>query len=327
VVLQASERLDTYIAQPNDWRKRPGICRSCTPLVGAEMKRSNTLWMCVVVACATTLAACVTEPGAAAQRPARIMDVSPPFQAGIVAEMREPWAMVFLPDGRMLVTEKGGSLRLVTQDGTVADTIAGVPDVDYGGHGGLGDVALHPAFAENGLVYLTWAEAGDGDTRGAAMGRGRLDLAARRIDDFEVIWRQTPKVAQRNHYSHRMAFSPDGQHLFVTSGDRWIPETAQDTSNNLGAVLRLTLDGAAPPGNPMYDRGGASAEIWSYGHRSPLGLAFDAEGTLWEIEMGPTSGSARWSAFRWASGCGRSSRDPTARSGCSKTATSVACSG
>jgi glucose/arabinose dehydrogenase len=254
------------------------------------MKRSHTLWMSVVVTWATMLAACDTETGAAAQQQARIMDVSPPFQAAIVAELREPWAMVFLPDGRMLVTEKRGSLRLVTPDGAVSNAIAGVPEVDYGGQGGLGDVALHPAFAENGFVYLTWAEAGDGDTRGAALGRGRLDLTAMRIDDFEVLWRQAPKVAQDNHYSHRMAFSPDGQHLFVTSGDRWIPETAQDTSNNLGAVVRLTLDGAAAPGNPLYDRGGVAAEIWSYGHRSPLGLAFDADGTLWELEMGPTGG-------------------------------------
>lgn len=220
----------------------------------------------------------------------RTLDISAPFQAEIVADLDEPWAMTFLPDGRMLVTEKRGSLHVVTQDGQVSRAIAGVPPVAYGGQGGLGDVALHPDFVDNGWAYLTWAEAGEGDTRGAALGRGRLDLDALTLDDFEVLWRQTPKVAEDNHYSHRMAFSPDGQHLFVTSGDRWISETAQDTGNNLGAVLRLTLDGKAAPGNPMYDRGGATAEIWSWGHRSPLGLAFDAEGTLWELEMGPTGG-------------------------------------
>lgn len=225
-----------------------------------------------------------------AQEAGQIVDVSPPFQAELVADLDEPWAMAFLPDGRMLVTEKRGSLHVVTPDGRVSDAIAGVPEVAYGGHGGLGDVALHPDFADNDLVYLTWAEAGEGDTRGAALGRGRLDLEALRLHDFEVLWRQTPKVAEENHYSHRMAFSPDGRFLFVTSGDRWIPETAQDTDNNLGAVLRLTLDGTAAPGNPMYGDGGATAEIWSYGHRSPLGLAFDAEGALWEIEMGPTGG-------------------------------------
>lgn len=253
------------------------------------MKRRDILWTCVTIVGAATPAACASGPHAAAQ-PERIVDISPPFQAEIVADLGEPWAMTFLPGGRLLVTDKRGSLHVVTQDGEVSEAIAGVPDVDYGGHGGLGDVVLHPDFADNGLVYLTWAEAGDGDTRGAALGRGRLDPNAMRLDNFEVLWRQTPKVAQRNHYSHRMAFSPDGEHLFITSGDRWIPETAQDTSNNLGAVLRLTLDGRAAPGNPMYDRGGVTAEIWSYGHRSPLGLAFDAEGTLWELEMGPRGG-------------------------------------
>jgi glucose/arabinose dehydrogenase len=165
-----------------------------------------------------------------------------------------------------------------------------VPSVDYGGHGGLGDVAVHPDFANNALVYLTWAESGRDSTRGAAMGRGRLDLETMRLEDFEVLWRQWPKVAQRNHYSHRMAFAPDGQHLFLSSGDRWIPETAQDSGNNLGAVLRLTLEGRAATGNPMYTRGGPAADVWSMGHRSPVGLAFDAEGTLWELEMGPNGG-------------------------------------
>jgi glucose/arabinose dehydrogenase len=233
-----------------------------------------------------------TATGAETQQARRVeaIDLSPPFEAEMVADLEEPWAMTFLPDGRMLVTDKRGSLHVVTQDGQVSEAIAGVPAVDYGVHGGLGDVTLHPDFARNGLVYLTWAEAGEGDIRGAAMGRGKLDLDAMRLDEFEVLWRQTPKVAQDRHYSYRMAFAPDGEHLFLTSGDRWIPETAQDTRNNLGAVLRLTLDGKAAPGNPMYEKGGATAEIWSYGHRSLVGLAFDAGGTLWEIEMGPTGG-------------------------------------
>lgn len=244
----------------------------------------------LLIPVAAALAVCALAPRAAAQQPGRTIDLSPPFVAEMVADLQEPWAMTFLPDGRMLVTDKRGSLYGVTQDGQVSEAIAGVPKVDYGVHGGLGDVVLHPDFARNGLVYLTWAEAGEGDTRGAAMGRGKLDLDAMRLDGFEVLWRQMPKVAQDRHYSYRMVFAPDGEHLFLTSGDRWIPETAQDTSNNLGAVLRLTLDGEAAPGNPMYDNGGATAEIWSYGHRSLVGLAFDARGTLWEIEMGPTGG-------------------------------------
>lgn len=254
------------------------------------MKPRHFLRISAAMAGAGTLAACALSSRADAQQPNQTLDISPPFIAEIVADLVEPWAMTFLPDGRMLVTEKHGSLHVVTQDGAVSDAIAGVPAVDYGDHGGLGDVALHPDFANNGLVYLTWAEAGEGDTRGAALGRGRLDLDALRLVDFDVLWRQTPKAAQRKHFSHRMAFSPDGQHLFVTSGDLGMPESAQDTTNNIGAVLRLTLDGRAAPGNPMYESGGVTAQLWSWGHRSPLGLAFDGERTLWEIEMGPTGG-------------------------------------
>jgi glucose/arabinose dehydrogenase len=227
---------------------------------------------------------------AAAQQPKRSIDVGPPFLAELVADLQEPWAMTFLPDGRMLVTEKRGALHVVTQDGQVSPAIAGVPAVAYNVHGGMGDVVLHPGFAQNCLVYLTWAEAGDGGTSGAAMGRGRLNLDTMRLESFEVIWRQSPKVAQERHYSYRMAFSPDGQHLFVTSGDRWTPETAQNNADNLGSVLRLTPDGKATPGNPLYEQGGLAAEIWAYGIRSPVGIAFDAKGELWEVEMGPRGG-------------------------------------
>jgi aldose sugar dehydrogenase len=235
------------------------------------------------------IAAALAFP-AAAQQPKRSIDVGPPFQAELVADLQEPWAMTFLPDGRMLVTEKRGALHVVTQDGQVSPAIAGVPTVAYNVHGGMGDVVLHPGFAQNRLVYLTWAEAGDGGVSGAAMGRGRLNLDTMRLENFEVIWRQSPKVAQERHYSYRMAFSPDGQHLFVTSGDRWTPETAQNNADNLGSVLRLTPDGKAAPGNPLYEQGGLAAEIWAYGIRSPVGIAFDAKGELWEVEMGPRGG-------------------------------------
>lgn len=242
------------------------------------------------LAAALLVATSAGAPSAAAQEAGRVVNVGPPFRAELVADFDEPWAMAFLPDGRLLVTEKRGSLHVVTPDGRISNGVACVPEVAYGGHGGLGDVALHPDFADNNLVYLTWAEAGDGDTRGAAMGRGRLDLDRLQLGDFEVLWRQTPKVAEENHYAHRLAFSPDGRFMFVTSGDRWIPDTAQDTANNLGAVLRLTPDGKAAPGNPMYGHGGVTAEIWSYGHRNPLGIAFDEAGALWEVEMGPKGG-------------------------------------
>ena len=213
-----------------------------------------------------------------------------PFAIEVKGQLDEPWAMTFLPDGRMLVTEKPGQLHIVTQDGEASEPVEGVPEVAYCGQGGLGDVALHPDYAENDLVYLTFAEAGENDTRGAAMGRGTLDLDAMRIDDFEVLWRQDPKVTGCGHYSHKIAFSPDGQYLFLSSGERQKKDPAQDRSSNLGAVLRLTPEGEAAEGNPFYDEGGVTAQIWSYGHRNTLGLAFDEEGTLWQHEMGPKGG-------------------------------------
>ncbi|MEO1921006.1 MAG: PQQ-dependent sugar dehydrogenase, partial [Sphingomonadaceae bacterium] len=140
--------------------------------------------------------------------------------------------------------------------------------------------------------YLTWAEAGDGDTRGAVLGRGQLvceQADACAIQGLNVIWRQD-KVTGRGHYSHRIAFSPDGRYLFLASGERQKMQPAQDTSNNLGSVLRLTLDGKAAPGNPMSDEGGSAAQIWSWGHRNILGFEFAPDGQLWEVEHGPRGG-------------------------------------
>ena len=215
---------------------------------------------------------------------------APPFVAEPVATLSEPWAMTFLPDGRLLVTEKSGALRVVSQDGAVSEPVRGVPTVDYGGQGGLGDVVLSPDHAETGLVYLTFAEAGEGDTRGAAMARGTLDADALTLTEVETIWRQVPKVTGRGHYGHRMAFSPDGRHLFVTSGERQKFDPAQDMSTNLGGVLRLNPDGSPADGNPFADQGSPADERYTLGNRNPLGLAYDAEGTLWEHEMGPKGG-------------------------------------
>ena len=218
-------------------------------------------------------------------------DDSLPFVATPVTTLDEPWAMTFLPDGRLLVTEKPGQLLVVTQSGEQSDAIAGVPEVDYGGQGGLGDVILHPDYADNGIIYLSYAEAGDGDTRGAAVARAVLVLEDNggRLDDVEVIWRQSPKVTGRGHYGHRMAFSEDG-YLFVSSGERQKFDPSQDMSGNLGKILRLNEDGSVPEDNPFYDQGGVTAEIWSLGHRNPLGLAFDSSGRLWNHEMGPKHG-------------------------------------
>src|SRR5439155_17820242 len=161
----------------------------------------------------------------------------------------------------------------------------------YGGQGGFGDVVLHPDFAHNALIYLSWAEAGSGNTKGAAVGRGKLVLQGTggRILGLQVIWRQEPKVTGDVHFSHRIAFSPDG-YLFVTSGERFKFMPAQSLATNLGKVVRLTDSGSIPPDNPFHDKGGIAAHIWTFGHRNGRGLAFDGGGRLWEVEMGPRGG-------------------------------------
>lgn len=213
-----------------------------------------------------------------------------PFAVAAEAQFDEPWAMAFLPDGSALVTEKAGGIKL-WRKGADPVTLAGAPTVDYGGQGGMGDVALAPDFATSGMLYLSWAEAGEGDTRGAVVGRGRLVTGASpRIEGLEVIWRQDPKVTGRGHYAHRLAFSPDGRHLFVSSGDRQKMTPAQDMAGNLGKVVRLLPDGTPAPGNPFAEKGGVAAQVWSLGHRNLLGLEFDAQGRLWDLEHGPAGG-------------------------------------
>lgn len=211
-----------------------------------------------------------------------------PFDANEVADFEEPWALAFLPDGRMLVTEKAGSLFVVSTSGDKTE-IGNVPTVDYGGQGGLGDVVLHPDFAENDMLYLSYAEAGDGDTRGAAVARARLDPDEHTLVDPEVIWRQVPKVAGRGHYGHRILFGEDG-HLFITSGERQKFDPSQDMSSTLGKIIRLHDDGSVPDDNPFADKDGATAEIWTLGHRNPLGIVQDSDGRLWSHEMGPKGG-------------------------------------
>lgn len=243
-----------------------------------------------VILSVTLLAAC-QQNAAAVPQPGEPVEPAESFVAKSVARFDEPWAMTFLPDGRLLVTEKAGRLFVVTQDGEKSPAVLGMPRVDYGGQGGLGDVIIHPDFDDNGLVYLSYAEAGDGDTRGAAVARARLvfDEAGPKLDDFAVIWRQDPKVTGRGHYGHRMAFSPDG-FLFISSGDRQKFTPAQDMQQNLGKIIRLNDDGSVPADNPFADQGGVAAQVWSLGQRNPLGIAFDAEGRLWEQEMGPAGG-------------------------------------
>jgi glucose/arabinose dehydrogenase len=215
------------------------------------------------------------------------------FTVREIARFEEPWAMAFLPGTPFaLVTERKGRLKLWQEDGPVRE-VDGVPAVDYGGQGGLGDVVFAPDYATSRAIYLSWAEAGPAGTRGAAVGRAKLvceEHDSCRLDGLRVIWRQAPKVTGRGHYSHRLAFSPDGQYLFVSSGERQKFTPAQDLSVNLGKILRLLQDGSPAPGNPFADRGGVAAQVWTYGHRNVLGLDFDAQGRLWDLEHGPAGG-------------------------------------
>jgi glucose/arabinose dehydrogenase len=203
--------------------------------------------------------------------------------------LERPWALAFLPDGRMLVTERPGRLRSVDRDGRISEPLAGVPRVLTRGQGGLLDVALDPRFDDNRLVYLAYAEPGAGSTAGTAVARGRLGDG--RLEDVRVIYQQQPKVEGSNHFGSRLVFARDGT-LFVTQGDRFAyRDRAQDLSVGLGKIVRITSDGSVPRDNPFLDRAGARPEIWSYGHRNIQSAALHPQtGQLWTVEHGARGG-------------------------------------
>jgi len=215
----------------------------------------------------------------------------PSIQVQTVADgLSHPWALAFLPDGSMLVTEREGNLRHVS-DG-VSDPIAGVPEVDSRGQGGLLDVAIDPQFEENRLVYLSFAEAGDGGN-GTAVARGTLSEDHSTLENVEVIFRQQPKVESELHFGSRLVFDRDG-FLFITLGERSHEQfrgQAQELNSHLGKIIRVNPDGSVPDDNPFVDQEGALPEIWSYGHRNVQAAALNPDtGILWEIEHGPRGG-------------------------------------
>jgi glucose/arabinose dehydrogenase len=223
-----------------------------------------------------------------------------PFTVTDIGKFDAPFAMAFLPnDQGLLVTEKAGALKLRQPDGKVVE-IAGVPKVATGGQGGLLDVAIAPTYVDSHIVYLSYAESGAGGSALAlaraklggsalALARAKLDVTGRKLDGLSVIWRSGSN-GPGGQFGSIITFSPDGQYLFLTSGERQRFTPAQDPKQALGKILRLTLDGKAAVGNPMYDKGGVEAMTWTSGHRNPYGLVFAADGKLWEEEMGPRGG-------------------------------------
>lgn len=215
-----------------------------------------------------------------------------PFRVVTVATgLEHPWGLAFLPDDRMLVTERPGRLRIVRPDGTLSDPVKGVPAVYAVGQGGLLDVAIDPDFVDNRLIYLSYAEA-DGDVAGTAVARARLveTEEGARLDGLQVIFRQQPKVGGSYHWGSRLVLMPDGT-LFVTLGERNQRDRAQRPDEDLGKLVRIKPDGTIPKDNPFVGRRDTRPEIWSLGHRNIQGAAINpATGALWTIEHGARGG-------------------------------------
>ncbi|AZS21883.1 MULTISPECIES: PQQ-dependent sugar dehydrogenase [unclassified Caulobacter] len=210
----------------------------------------------------------------------------------LASGLDHPWGMAFLPTGEILVTERAGRLRVYGKDGKLSPAVTGLPAIYAQGQGGLLGVAIDPDYAKNGLVYWSYAEETDG-VNGTAVARGKLALgAAPKVDDVQVIWRQTPKMASALHFGGRLVFGRDGK-LFITTGERSIPAgrvQAQNLDGTLGKVVRINADGSIPSDNPFVNTAGAKPDIWSLGHRNIQSATLDAQGRLWTVEHGARGG-------------------------------------
>ena len=245
------------------------------------------------VALAALLGLVAAVPGAGAVE-ATFRTEKGTIQVTTVAKgLNRPWALDFLPDGRMIVTEKRGRLRLVGRDGKISRPIAGVPKVDRHGQGGLLDVTVHPEFASNRLIYISYSESGPDDTNSTAAARGRLSEDGSKLTNVQVIFRQEPKLESSLHYGSRIVFDDKG-HIFITTGERSHRKfrgQSQELGSLLGKIVRLNEDGSVPADNPFVGRAGARPEIWSYGHRNVQGADIHpVTGKLWSIEHGPAGG-------------------------------------
>ena len=230
--------------------------------------------------------------------------VKPTFTTKTVASFNEPWAMTALPrEGneslKLLVTQKTGELFIVDTATGAKTVITGVPKVAYGGQGGLGDIIIAPDFATSNTVYISYVEAGtdsDSNQFGAKVIKAQLsglNTNMPKLQRISPIWQQTPKMKGQGHYSHRLLFSPDGQYLYISSGERQEKTPAQDMSANLGKIIRLNPDGSVPADNPFAKNTSdtsIAAQFWTMGHRNVLGMTFDDKGRLWAHEMGPRGG-------------------------------------
>jgi len=224
-------------------------------------------------------------------------DAPPAPQSDVMVEtvaegLIHPWAIAFLPDGRMLVTERPGRMRLVNMEGQVTAPLEGVPKVFAQGQGGLLDVALAPDFQSSGTIYFSYAEPREGGRNGTAVARARLVEGddRPRLEDVQIIFRQQPSYRADVHFGSRIVVAPDGK-LFITLGERFQMQYAQDLSRHWGKVVRINPDGSVPEDNPFVGREGARPEIWSYGHRNPQAAGLHPEtGELWIVDHGPRGG-------------------------------------